>query len=228
MSSATGVSKRLAGISNGHICNLRKGRAYRTGRLTLRETRPTPVGFGVRRNNRGMAHENGSVEGPHGHLKRAIGDALLLRGSRDFETTEAYRAFVAQVASRRNARSRERIDAERAVLGPLPKRRTDDFEETLVRVNPDGRPHAAPGVLHGALEAGGAPACCTTTPGAVRGHGGPHGGCPGATRARKAGGRVVDHRHSAACRCGSSRMALPELGLPRDDLFPRGRLPPRL
>ena len=32
------------------------------------------------RNNRGRAHENGSVEGPHGHLKRAIGDALLLEG----------------------------------------------------------------------------------------------------------------------------------------------------
>ena len=44
---------------------------------------------------------------------------------------------------------------------------------------------------------------------------------PGATRARKAGGRVVDHQHSAARRCGSSRMALPELGLPWDDLFPR-------
>ena len=90
------------------------------------------------RNNRGRAHENGSVEGPHGHLKRAIGDALLLRGSRDFETLDAYRAFVAQVASRRNARSRARIDAERAVLGPLPGRRSDGFEETLVRVTSTG------------------------------------------------------------------------------------------
>ena len=44
--------KRLAGISGGHIYNLRKGRAYRTGRLTLRETRSTPVGFGVRRKPR--------------------------------------------------------------------------------------------------------------------------------------------------------------------------------
>ena len=90
------------------------------------------------RNNRGRAHENGSVEGPHGHLKRAIGDALLLRGSRDFETIEEYRAFLGRVASRRNARSRARIDAERAVLGPLPKRRTDGFEETLVRVTSTG------------------------------------------------------------------------------------------
>jgi hypothetical protein len=43
------------------------------------------------RNNRGLAHENGSIESPHGHLKRAIEDALLLRGSRDFDTLEAQR-----------------------------------------------------------------------------------------------------------------------------------------
>ena len=36
------------------------------------------------RNNRGVAHENGAIEGPHGHLKRAIADALLLRGQRRF------------------------------------------------------------------------------------------------------------------------------------------------
>ena len=95
-------------------------------------------GMEASRNNRGLAHENGSVEGPHGHLKRALEDALLLRGSRDFETLEAYRAFVAREARRRNARGRDRIDAERAVLGPLPKRRTEGFEETLVRVTKTG------------------------------------------------------------------------------------------
>ncbi len=38
------------------------------------------------RNNRGVAHENGSIESPHAHLKQAVEDALLLRGSRDFDT----------------------------------------------------------------------------------------------------------------------------------------------
>ena len=33
----------------------------------------------ISRNNRGIAHENGSIESPHGHLKRAIEDAALLR-----------------------------------------------------------------------------------------------------------------------------------------------------
>ncbi len=37
------------------------------------------------RNNAGIAHENGAIEGPHGHLKRAIADALLMRGSTDFD-----------------------------------------------------------------------------------------------------------------------------------------------
>jgi hypothetical protein len=36
------------------------------------------------RNTKGVAHENGAIEGPHGHLKRAIADALIMRGSHDF------------------------------------------------------------------------------------------------------------------------------------------------
>ncbi len=36
------------------------------------------------RNNRGVAHENGAIEGPHAHLKRSLQQALLLRGSSDF------------------------------------------------------------------------------------------------------------------------------------------------
>src|SRR6266480_3662641 len=32
------------------------------------------------RNNLGVAHENGSIESSHGHLKKALRDALLLRG----------------------------------------------------------------------------------------------------------------------------------------------------
>lgn len=86
------------------------------------------------RNNRGLAHENGAIESPHGHLKRAIEDALLLRGSRDFDTLEAYRRFVDEVVGRRNARNRKRLDVERSALQALPERRTTDYEETIVTV----------------------------------------------------------------------------------------------
>src|SRR5690606_3783386 len=98
----------------------------------------THYGMAASRNNRGVAHEDGSIEGPHGHLKHAIRDALLLRGSRDFADVPAYRAFVDELVSRRNARHRARIDVERAVLQPLPKGRTQDFEEVRVRVTSSG------------------------------------------------------------------------------------------
>ena len=86
------------------------------------------------RNNRGVAHENGSIESPHGHLKQAIEDALLLRGSRDFDTLDAYRRFVDEIVGRRNARNAKRLDLERSALQSLPARRTTDYEETIVTV----------------------------------------------------------------------------------------------
>jgi hypothetical protein len=49
------------------------------------------------RNNRGVAHENGSIESSYGHLKSALGDELLQRGSREFEDLTAYRHFIDEV-----------------------------------------------------------------------------------------------------------------------------------
>lgn len=95
-------------------------------------------GMAASRNNRGIAHENGAIEAPHGHLKRAVEDALLLRGSRDFDTIADYRAFIDALVGRRNARNRKRIDAERAVLRPLPNRRAEDGEEAMVTVTSSG------------------------------------------------------------------------------------------
>lgn len=90
------------------------------------------------RNNRGVAHENGSIESAHGHFKRAMRDALLLRGSRDFESLPVYRGFIDELVSRRNVRNRGPIDVERDMLLVLPRQRTQDFEETLVRVTSSG------------------------------------------------------------------------------------------
>jgi len=90
------------------------------------------------RNNKGVAHENGSIESSHGHLKSAIKDALLMRGGADFDDLPAYRRFIDEIVSRRNARHRHRIDAERAQLETLPDRRTSDYEEVGVRVTSSG------------------------------------------------------------------------------------------
>ena len=46
------------------------------------------------RNNTGVAHENGSIESAHGHLKRVLEDALLLVARADFDDLTAYRRFI--------------------------------------------------------------------------------------------------------------------------------------
>jgi transposase InsO family protein len=90
------------------------------------------------RNNLGVAHENGAIESPHGHLKKVLTDELLLRGSHDFADLLTYRCFVDEVVGRRNARNRKRIEIERAALKPLPGRRTADYEEARVLVTSTG------------------------------------------------------------------------------------------
>lgn len=94
----------------------------------------THYGMTPSRNNTGLAHENGAIESAHGHLKKTLADALLLRGSRDFDDLAAYRRFVDEIVGRRNARLAPRIEAERAALQALPGRRTADYEEVLVTV----------------------------------------------------------------------------------------------
>ena len=98
----------------------------------------THYGMTPTRNNRGIAHENGSIERSHGHLKASIRDALLLRGTNDFTDLADYRGFIDEVVSKKNRRNAERIDAERAVLKPLPGRRTSDYEESIITVTSSG------------------------------------------------------------------------------------------
>ncbi len=102
-------------------------------RALMRHYRMTPT-----RNNRGIAHENGSIESAHGHFKKAVEDALLLRGSHDFADLASYRRFIDENVGRHNARHRKQIDLERAKLQPLAKRRTTDFEEAHVTVTSSG------------------------------------------------------------------------------------------
>jgi transposase InsO family protein/plasmid stability protein len=90
------------------------------------------------RNNRGVAHENGAIESPHGHLKKAMKDALLIRGTNDFADLPAYRCFIGEIVSRVNARLTKRIEAERPALQALPGQRSADYEEIIVTVTSSG------------------------------------------------------------------------------------------
>ncbi len=84
--------------------------------------------------SRGMAREMGAIESAHGHPEREIGDALMIRGSREFADEGEYRNFIAGTAMRCNARRAAPIRAEREQLHRLPNMRTSDHEETSVTV----------------------------------------------------------------------------------------------
>ena len=61
------------------------------------------------RNNRGVTHENGAKEIAHGQLKWSIADALLPRGSKDFDGLGDYRRWLAEIVGRISARRRQVI-----------------------------------------------------------------------------------------------------------------------
>jgi hypothetical protein len=86
------------------------------------------------RNNRGLGHENGSVESSHRYLKDQVDQALELRGHRDFADRAAYDEFVRGVVMRRNRRNAAAFQVEREYLLDLPEHRTTDFVEEEARV----------------------------------------------------------------------------------------------
>jgi len=91
-------------------------------------------GMVASRNNPGEAHENGAIEAHNNHLKVALDQALILRGSRDFPDINAWRRFVDEVVARRNRRREDKIKVELQHLKSLPAQRTTDFTELVVRV----------------------------------------------------------------------------------------------
>jgi hypothetical protein len=68
----------------------------------------------------GESHENGVVEQRHNRTKRALAEALVLRGSSDFVDADVYLAFVRDVIAKHNRRVGSRVDEDRAALKPLP------------------------------------------------------------------------------------------------------------
>jgi transposase InsO family protein len=92
-------------------------------------------GIKATRNTPGLSHENGAIESPHGHLKRRLCQALLLRGSNDFSSLEEYQLFIDGIVSKINRRCLSRFKEERMVLQALPKRRTHDYAEHRVLVS---------------------------------------------------------------------------------------------
>lgn len=87
------------------------------------------------RNNRGVAHENGAIESPNNHTKRQLKQALLLRGSYDFNSRKAYESFLRSIVARRNLRVASVFKEEQRQLQPLPVYDSVNYTEHTVRVS---------------------------------------------------------------------------------------------
>ena len=85
-------------------------------------------------NTPGRAHENGDVESSHRGFKSALDQRLRLRGSRDFDSIEAYWGCVEALVGERNAARAGRLAEERAVLRALPARVLATYREEEVTV----------------------------------------------------------------------------------------------
>jgi len=86
-------------------------------------------------NTPGRGHENGDIEQAHHRFKRAVGQELLLRGSRDFASRNEYDAFLRRLLKRRNAGRRTRLSEELSQMHSLPARRLEDYTRSSVRVS---------------------------------------------------------------------------------------------
>ena len=65
-------------------------------------------------------NENGDVEQRHYRFKRAVDQALILRGSRDFTSRAGYAGFLENLFDQLNAGRNQRFEEERGRLGRLP------------------------------------------------------------------------------------------------------------
>ena len=92
------------------------------------------LGMQPRRTGIGKKEQNGSVEALNGALKRRLKQYLLLRGSRDFESLEAYQAWVNGIVEKVNRRRESKVEEERKYLKPLPSAPLPDYDEILTRV----------------------------------------------------------------------------------------------
>ena len=72
--------------------------------------------------------QNGDIEAMQFHIKRRLTQKMLLRGSRDFTSEEAYAAFVVELCRSLNLKRGSKVLEELRLLRPLPDRR---FPETL-------------------------------------------------------------------------------------------------
>lgn len=83
----------------------------------------------------GAKEQNGDVEASNGALKRDLEQALLVRGSRDFESREAWQSFVDERMRKANRGRGQRVADEMAAMRELNVAKLPEFVEEDFRVS---------------------------------------------------------------------------------------------
>jgi hypothetical protein len=92
----------------------------------------------------GQSHQNGVAEKAHDVLKSALRQALVIRGSRDFPSVDAYTGFVGGIRDQLNdGRPTVLLAEERKRLRPLPPTRLPEFSVYTAVVRPWSTIHFA-------------------------------------------------------------------------------------
>jgi hypothetical protein len=83
----------------------------------------------------GAKEQNGDVEAGNGALKRRLEQALLVRGSRDFESVDAWQDFIDGVERKANAHRGRRVAEDLAAMRELSVRKLPEYVEEDVCVS---------------------------------------------------------------------------------------------
>ena len=82
----------------------------------------------------GESHQNGDVEALNGVLKRRIEQHLLLRGSRDFASVDAYEIWLQEILRSNNQLRTKKATEELGVMRPLSVHRLQEYRPEQTRV----------------------------------------------------------------------------------------------
>lgn len=93
------------------------------------------LGMKPRTTGVGKKEQNGDIEASNGAFKRSLKQHLLLRGSRDFQSAEAYEAWVWEIEENRNRLREKRLREDLEAMRPLRASRLPEYKEFEVRVS---------------------------------------------------------------------------------------------
>lgn len=92
-------------------------------------------GLTAQKTNPDSGNENGDVEQRHHRFKRAVDQALMLRGGRDFADVGAYQRFLEALTQQLNRGRQARFAEELKVIGGLPPARLEAVKRLEARVD---------------------------------------------------------------------------------------------